>query len=249
MLSPSNIEVIKEQAYVGVPSILEGVCQVYPLTISQIVSIGTNKYNERLGTLLLTEAEIANFIKAKSGEEVPIEQIRVLPYLLQSANHDKQFLLELQKAFSTFIKEDILLLPKINAVLVGSPQERRLITEQNFGDFQDILRIQNKKTIKEPPPKDESAIARAFRLKREARDAVKKKQQQKKGEGQSLIELFEIAETFGIDYKNKTIFAFYGLIRRYQAKEKWEQDLQMLCAGADSAKLKTKYWGESLDEK
>jgi hypothetical protein len=32
-------------------------------------------------------------------------------------------------------------------------------------------------------------------------------------------------------------------------KEKWEQDIQMICAGADSKKIKTKYWGESLDDK
>jgi hypothetical protein len=39
---------------------------------------------------------------------------------------------------------------------VGSPTDRRLITEENFRDFQDILRIQNRKEIVEPPPKDES---------------------------------------------------------------------------------------------
>ena len=45
------------------------------------------------------------------------------------------FLLELQNAFSTFIKEDILLLPRINAVLVGPMAEKRLITKENFEDF------------------------------------------------------------------------------------------------------------------
>ena len=64
----------------------------------------------------------------------------------------------------------------------------------------------------------------------------------------SLIFLV-IAETFGIDYTHKTLYAFYGLIQRHQAREKWNQDIQMLCAGADSKKLKTKYWGESLKEK
>ena len=159
------------------------------------------------------------------------------------------FLLELQSCFSTFIKEEILLLPKINSVLVGNAQDKRLITDKNFGELQDILRIQNRKKIKEAPPENESAIARKFRLKREARDAAKRKQQEKNGEGQPLAELLEIAETFGIDYKNKTVYAFYGLIQRHQAKEKWDQDIQMLCAGADSKKLKTKYWGESPEEK
>lgn len=249
MLSPKVVETIQEQAYVGAPSSFLNICKVYPLTLYEIISMGTNVYNTKLGLLLLTELDIAKIIKEKTGEEPDLGTIRPLSYLLQSAAHDNLFLLELQSCFSTFIKEDILLLPKINSVLVGSPKDRRLITEENFGEFQDILRIQNKKEVKEAPPENESAIARKFRLKREQRDAAKRKQQEKTGEGQPLTDLLEIAETFGIDYKNKTIFAFYNLIRRHQAREKWNQDIQMLCAGADSKKLKTKYWGESLKDK
>ena len=249
MLSPNIIEVIKEQAYAGAPSSFSNICKVYPLTIFEIIGMGTNIYNSRLGLLLLTEVDIAKIIKDKTGQEPEREKIKPLSYLLQNAAHDDMFLLELQSCFSTFIKEEILLLPKINSVLVGNAQDKRLITDKNFGEFQDILRIQNKKKIKEAPPENESAIARKFRLKREARDAAKRKQQEKNGDGQSLVELLEIAETFGIDYKNKTVYAFYGLIQRHQAREKWNQDIQMLCAGADSKKLKTKYWGESLEEK
>ena len=249
MLSPNQIEEIQAQAFCGVASELEGVCKIKPMTIKEIMEFGNLKYQSVIGTLLLTEVEIAEMIKKKTGKEPNIEKIYPLNYLLQSASFNDTFLLELQSYFSTFIKEDILLLPKINSILIGAPQERRLITNDNFSDFQDIIRIQNGKKIKEPPPENESEIARKFRLKREARDVAKKKQQEKNGEGQSLGELFEIAETFGIDYQNKTLYAFYKLIRRFQAREKWNQDLQMLCAGADSTKLKTKYWGESLDEK
>lgn len=249
MLSRNQLDVIEEQAFVGAPSQLPGVCKVRPLTLLEIITMGTNIYNSRLGLLLLTEVDIAKIIKDKTGQEPNIEEIQTLPYLLQSAAHDDMFLLELQTAFSTFITEEILLLPKINAVVIGNPKEKRLLTTDNFSVFQDILRIQNKREVKEPPPENESAIARKFRLKREMRDAAKRKQQAKKGEGQSLVELLEIAETFGIDYQNKTLFAFYNLIQRHQAKEKWDQDIQMLCAGADSKKLKTKYWGESLKEK
>jgi hypothetical protein len=61
-----------------------------------------------------------------------------LEYLLQSAANDDMFLLELKDAFSTFIKEEVLLLPKINSVLVGGAaavEEKRLITPKNFKDF------------------------------------------------------------------------------------------------------------------
>jgi hypothetical protein len=48
---------------------------------------------------------------------------------LKSAAMSERFSLDLNAAFSTFIKkEEILLLPKINAVLVGPMTEKRLIT-------------------------------------------------------------------------------------------------------------------------
>lgn len=249
MLSPKQIERIREDAFSGNGSTLSGVCKIIPLTMGEILKIGMDVYNNRLGILLLTEVDIMKIIKEKTGQNIPIEEIQPLSYLLQSAAHDDMFLLELQSSFSTFIKEDILLLPKINSVLIGSPKERRLITNQNYSDFQDILRLHNKREMKEPPPENESAIARKFRLKREARDAAKRKQQEKNGENQNLVDLLEVATVFGIDYKNVTLFAFYNLISRYQAKEKWEQDIKLICAGADSKKIKSKYWGESLKEK
>lgn len=244
MLSSNQITTIKEQAYAGYPSRLYGVCDIYPSMMSDYLRIGSSTFSGRLGLLLLTETEISNLSKEKTGTEIPVEDIHVLEFLLQSADHDDSFFLELNAAFSTFIKEEILFLPKINAVQIGPLEEQRFITEENFADFQTILRIQNRKEVPEPPPEDESAIARKMRLLREKREAVKRKQQQKNGSGQELADLLEIAEVFGIDYKSKSLYAFYGLIQRHQLKEKWDQDIAMLCAGADSKKIKIKYWGD-----
>lgn len=249
MLSLNQFEEIKEQAYCGKPSQLPGVCLVYPLTISEIMAMGRNTYQGYLGTLLLSETDISALIKEKTGEESPIESINPLTYLLESTEQSDRYLLELQQIFSTFIKEEVLFLPKMKSIVVGSPKEKRLITPQNFGDFQTILKIQNKKEIKEPPPENESPGQRKMRLLREKVAAVKKKQAEKNNEGQSFLELLEIADTFGIDTMNCSLLKFYNLIKRYQMREKWDQDLQMLCAGADPKKMKTKYWGESSEEK
>ena len=247
MLSAEKIEEIKAQAFAGVPTELEGICHVYPLTMREILKIGYSRYIGMLGLLLLTEQQIVDLVKEKTGQDLSVEQVNPLVYLLLSTEQNDSFLLDLQNVFSTFIKEEVLFLPSINSILVGSPDDKRLITVENFKDFQDILRIQNKREVDTAPPKDESPGERKMRLLREKRDAVKRKQQQKKGETQSLVDLLEIAEVFGIDWKNETLYAFYSLIRRHQAKEKWDQDLAMICAGADSKKIKTKYWGENLN--
>ena len=96
MLSLNQFEEIKEQAYCGKPSQLPGVCLVYPLTISEIMSMGRSTYQGYLGTLLLSETDISALIKEKTGKEPQIELIDPLAYLLESADKDDRYLLELQ---------------------------------------------------------------------------------------------------------------------------------------------------------
>lgn len=249
MLSAKQIEDIKSQAYLLKPSYLPNICQIYPLSVSEIVAMGEMNYKAILGTLLLTEVEIAKNIKEKTNIDVPLEKISPLEYLLKSAAQSDSFFLELRSMFATFIKEDILLLPDINAILIGPPSERRLITSKNFGDFQTILCIQNDRDIKEPPPENESDWDRKMRLNREKVAEAKRKKAAKDDDGLHLYELLEIATVFGINIDQCSLYTFQRLIRRYQAKEKWQQDIQMLCAGADSTKIKTQYWGENLDSK
>ena len=240
--------VIKEQAYAGYPSRLPGACYVHPVLVGDMLKMGSNVYSSRLGMLLLTSDEIRKIMEEKGVEINENTDLSPLPFLLKSAQANDSFYLELQAAFATFIKEEITLLPKINSVLIGPMAEKRLITEKNFIDFQTILNLQNRKKVPGPPPENESPFARKMRLAAEQRDAVKRKQQQKQGGAQDLADLMEIAEVFGIDYKNKSIYAFYGLIQRHQLREKWTQDIQMLCAGADSKKIKAKYWGSNPDD-
>lgn len=215
-----------------------------------MLKMGSDIYSSRLNLLLLTEADINEIIKKKNLKENEVPDLTPLSYLLKSAELNEMFFLELQNAFSTFIQEEILLLPKINSVLVGSPEEKRLITNKNYSDFQDILRIQNRREVPKPPPENESDIARKMRLKREEREKWKKKQMMKKNgdAAREIADLLEIAEVYGIDYKEKSIYAFYGLLQRHQLKEKWTQDIQMLCAGASPEKIKSKYWGENPEE-
>lgn len=243
MLSTNEIKVIQEQAYAGLPSKLQDVCYVYPGMVLDMLTLGSDVYSSRLGLLLLNKDQIMKIAEEKKMDSSVVENLSPLAYLLKSAAVNDAFLLELQAAFSTFIKEEILLLPKLNAVLIGEMSEKRLINEQNFEDFQQILSIQNRRKIPKPPPPNESAFARKMRLNAEKRDEIKRKQCQKQGDSKELADLLEIAEVFGIDYKSKSIYAFYGLIQRHQLKEKWDQHIQMLCAGADAKKIKIEYWG------
>ena len=140
-----------------------------------MLELGSDEYSKRLNLLLLTESDVEKIITDKGMDPSKFGDLHPLIYLLRNAEISDMFLLELEAAFSTFIKEDILLLPKINAVLVGPMTEKRLITKDNYEDFQTILRLQNRKEVPEPPPENESPQAKKMRLLREKRDAVKRK--------------------------------------------------------------------------
>ena len=255
MLSHERFEDIKAQAFAGIPTELEGVCKIYPLTMKEILEIGYSKYNAYLGLLLLDNEGIIKIIEKKTGQKLSSEKIAPLNYLLNSADQSDSFLLDLQFVFSTFIKEEVLFLPSLGAVVVGSPEEKRLITNSNFEQFQDILKVQNriKIEIEDKKYENETPGQRKMRLLKEKVAAAKKKQaeKEKKEETQedfSLATLLEIASTFGIQWKDETLYAFFSLVKRHQAKEKWERDTQFMCAGADPNNMNTVYWGENLDK-
>lgn len=249
MLSVEEINDIKVQAFAGVPTELKGICKIYPLTMREILKIGYSTYMGYVGLLLLNETQIQEIIKTKTKQEISIEQINTFSYLIMSAQQNDSFLLDLQLVLSTFIKEEVLVLPSINAILIGPPEEKRLLTAENFPIFQEILKVQNRYKVE--TPRNETAAERKMRLLREKVAEVKKKQAKKSSNGNesSLVDLLEIATVFGINWRDETLYAFYSLIKRYQAKEKWDEDLRMLCAGADSSKINTVYWGENLDNK
>lgn len=215
MLSPEKIDEVRAQAFMCKPTLLGTTCLIHPIPVGEIVKMGITEYNRRLGILLLTKDDLIKMITEKTSEEFDTEQLDVLPYLLQSANYNDVFLLELQTAFSTFLKEEVLLLPTIGAIVVGNPEEKRLITQENFEDFQNILRIQNRRETKEEAPKNESYGERKMRLLRERVEEAKRKQRQKEGSEQSFTDLLEIATVFNIDVENVSLFAMYRLIQRH----------------------------------
>ena len=247
MISADEMEIIKEQAYSGYPSMLKDVCEVYPSMMRDLLK-NSAQFSGRVNLLTLNEEGVAKLIKQKTGKDVPLEKINVFDYLLYQAENSESFFLELYEALSTFIKEDIYILPSYHQIVIGPPEEKRLITKENFSDFQTILRLQNRREVPEPPPENEDEYDRRLRLLKAQREAVKRKQQQKEGNKQELADLLEIAEVFGVNTMEKSVYAFYGLVHRYQMREKWDQDIAMLCAGADSSKIKTKYWGENPEE-
>ena len=228
------------------------ICWVYPLTIKEIIGMGQETYNKYVSYLF---ADIGETQKLMKKEGVPDEQIpdTTFDYLMQKSKADRIFFVELQKAFSTFIQEKVYFLYEQNMICIGANFNKdKTLTKNNFEDFQNILRAQNKIPVPEPIPKNESPMAKKFRLRRAQVAEAKRKQAEKNGES---ISLFDSISTLmclnpGITFKNigdLTIYQFRDLLAREQAKYKYDLDIRMIAAGADPKKIKPKHWFGKID--
>lgn len=247
---------VSSQAYLNIPTIFnENTCIIYPKTVDEILKMSQQEYQYNLSLLTLQENEIKEILKKKEVDFDEDEEISPFAYILINAQHSETFLLDIKRAFFTFIREKVTFLFEENLILIGEePLEKRFLDINNFEDFQNILRIQNRLEIKEKPPEDEDPMARKFRLKREMLAAAKKKINSNKEDSTEFKDLISSLCAYGIgitpfNVGNLSLYAFYDLFERTGAKDSYELDIKSLLAGADSKKVKPKYWIRNLKDK
>ena len=210
-------------------------------TVKDIISLGKIRYNYYVNLLTMSETDIMEVEKTQ-------EIIAPLKYLIQKCQDNDTFLLELKTALSTFImveEDEIRVLTEMGMIQVGK-NLRAVLNENNFLDFQNVIRLFNNLPRPELPPANETPIQKKFRLNREKVERQKKKQMQKSGDGIDFLDILSsLIVGQVIQYKDidtLPIYTFHSLFERYQAKLTYEMDIDALLAGADSKKIKPRHW-------
>lgn len=230
---------------------LDDICMVYPLKVKEIIGMGQDKYQEQLNLLILTSEDLYNQYK-KKGIDVP-EDIDVFDNLMFSCENDESFLLDMEEAFYTFIREKVQILSDLRVISIGNGLEKRIIDKNKFYRFQNILRIQNRLPIEEEAPENENPMQRKFRLKRQAREKAKRNKGKEKGDPVSFHDLISslCVYNIGVNLQNVgdlSIYAFHELLDRIQEKEKYDLDIRSLLAGANPKKVKPRNWIRKLSD-
>ena len=241
MYSVDNVESL---AFIGAPYLFNNFCFVHPLSVGEVLAL-QDKYSTYLQLLTLDRSTIIRTLQSK---KIELESSKIpdpFDFLMKSCELDSNFLLELEKAFRTFIQEEITILPSIGQIVIGSPEDKIVLNKSDFLDFQNILRLQNKMSEVEKIPENESSKARYFREKRELRDAIKRKQENAKAS--SITELMSALCAYGIgitpiNIKEISLYTLYSLLQVSGSKERYESEMEFLYGGADPKKLKPKYW-------
>ena len=250
----------KELFFLGQAKTFKKGVDIYPPTVQQVII--TPNYHIYARLLTYSQEEIEDeFVEAKKVlEKYPTP----LEFLLNNSYHNKDYELQCKLAFEFFIHQEVFFLYEQKMIVIGNLAEVLksaktiedliVIKEEEFFNFQNIIReCIGKKTI-EPYKEDENPIIAEMKRKARRRDRLKEKQAAKnKNGGISLYMLLVSICCMGLGITPLNIgemsyAAMESIVRKYQEKEKYDLDIKSLLAGADSKKIKPQYWIRNFDE-
>lgn len=217
-------------------------CSIYPATLKEIASLGVNEYFKYVNLLTIKEDEILKIVK---------EKIDPFDFLFINSVYKETFKEEFVKALYFFIKDEILFLSDVEAIVIGKFEEGRMLTKENFFEFQKIISAQNfiQEEIVKYTGEDEAAkmIKAKLEKSREKIEKSKNKREDKLIEMADLVgsltinSSLDIVNVWGISY-----YTFNDQFKRMRILEQYSTGLQSIMAGADPKKIKLQDWIQSI---
>ena len=235
------------------PLNFNGKCKVYPPSTNEVVF--TDLFTQYQKMLTITQEEIEDEIFAdKNSQGNPNLRIPTpFEFVLANSYQSKPFEQIARQAFEFFIHQPVHFLYEQKAILIGELEEELkkaktvddliLLTEEEFFDFQNLVReCLGNDPVELPDPNEDPRVKR-IKAKARYRDKIKAKQ----GKGLQLGTIICAICCMGIGVTLLNIgemsYASLGTIMKmYQDKEKYELDIKSLLAGADRKKIKPVYW-------
>ena len=238
----------KEQFFVGIPTEIENICKIYPVTLKEIAQVGVKNFYSYLNLFTLQEEDIEDFLKQQGIEE----KMTPFQFTLINADNDKQYLNNLQEAFKFFLREDnITILSENEAIILGDLKENRIVNEEIFKAICTIIAQQNMvQKSSEDERMNNPSDARAAQIIKEGRRIREKK---KDDSNLDFVDLVGSLAAKGnglnaLNVWNLTYYAFNDQFKRMQAVEGYENSRQAVLAGADPKKVKIEYWMQPIEK-
>lgn len=247
----------KEAYFIGEPVEFKKGITIHPPKVREVIS--NRYYGLYLQVLSLSQEEIEDLFtqEGKGGEGFPTP----MEFMLNNCYHNKQYETIAKEGLEFFLKTKVdflyeqkkIIIGALDEVLAGIQNLNELITisEEEFFDFQNQIRLASSQKAIDPPKLNEHPKIRAMKAKARYRDKVKAKQNAKNG-----VTLFSTMASIccmgigltPLNIGEMSYVALNALVRQYQAKEKYQTDIDSLLAGASSKKIKPVYWIKNLED-
>lgn len=244
---------IDEKIFLGYPIDFKDICQIYPPTVNDVVGNKDFFIYQSLFTITQEELEDA-YVDSAGATNIPTP----FQYLLMNYYQDETMREKIEDGFMKFVHEPVTIVPEIEMLLIGKSEDEldpdvdlenpRLLTEENFFDFQNAIRMVMGEKAAEPPDPDEDPRVKRIKAKARYRERLKAKRQK----GPQFGTLLAAICCMGIGLSPLNIgemsyACVHWLISMEQQREEYDIDIRALLAGADSKKVKPKYWIKNID--
>lgn len=243
--------------FIGAPVQFKSGISIYPPYVKDIIN------NPRFGlyekVLTYAQEEIEDEL-VETGEKID-KFPTPLEFMLDNSKKSKEYKFICEEAFEFFLKQKVTFLFEQKMIVVGELKQVLstintlddlvLIREEEFFNFQNLIRESMGRKPVEPPDATLHPKIKAMKAKARLRDRVKAKQAAKNGVNLSTSLAAICCMGIGITPLNvgeMSYVAMQTITQVYQNKEKYQLDVESLLAGADSKKVKPKYWIRNLEE-
>lgn len=248
---------INERVLLGFPIDFKDICQVYPPTVNDV--IGDKDFGLLRSLLTMTQEDLTDAYTKEEIDVVPTP----FQYLLINCYQDEETMEKVQNGFMKLVHEPVAIVPEIEMFLIGKAEEDidpdvdldnpRLLTEENFFEFQNCIREVLGEDAAKPPDEEELIEdPRIRRYKMKIREHDKLIARKKAKEAPTIGTLLAAICCMGIGLTPLNIgeisyACVHWLTAIEQQKEEYDIDIRALLAGADSKKVKPKYWIKNID--
>lgn len=251
---------IDDRVFLGFPIPFKDICKIYPPTVNEVVS--NEHFNIYHALFTISQEDLEDeYSKDSRIKKIPTP----FEYLMLNYYQGGEIQQHILDGFKLFLHEPVTIVPEISMLLVGKAEDElnpdidlespRLITEENFFDFQNMIRtVLGSEPIKPPDPEEENLHPRikAYKAKMRAAERLRAKKKQKDGPKFGTLLAAICCMGIGLTPLNIGEISYaciHWIIAMEQQKETYDIDIRALLAGADSKKVKPKYWIKNLDLK
>lgn len=242
----------------GIPVLFDDVCAVYPAKIKEIVEIGYSTFQKYISIITATKPVV--FSKSKEDKELKelLSQLTDFQYILMMTAIDQVANETLKDAFQFFTHESVAFSIEPAQIIIGPLEEKHLLTEENFYDFQRLIRRmyfieQDEEEIiinADDPP----AVRQLKEQMRANREKVRRAKAKEQERNKSDLKFSDLIGSITINHCNLnminiwdiTYYALHDQLKRMGWRDEFNINNRAALAGAKLKKSQLKHWMRSI---
>ena len=240
--------------FLGLPLEFGNICKVYPPKVKEIVANAKILQLYKLLTYSQEDIEDLLSLAKASNNNVQKHIPTPLEFILINSYQSPEFAQLIVESFQQFIHESITFIYESKLLLIGDIKDITAITdlhkcrylsEDNFFDFQNLIRMSMGESTLTIPDPDEDPVTKKIKAAGRRRKRLAMKNSSKKGISLTISLGAICCMGIGLTPLNIGEISYASIdviMSLYQQKEKYQTDIDSLMAGANPKKVHPKYW-------